>query len=616
MFKDKLLRRFLLLSLLMGVILPLYQVVVIHPSYRSLLIEESQDDARRFSSYLVQTLNLDRQKLDAGRIPPQIGQEVRRLQKDTLLLKLRVLDPAGQVLYSTLPGEIGTVDDRPCFREVVERRQLFSRVVVQQVRQGRHPERSADVVETCVPVLADGSFHGAVETHYDITANRARLAALGRHSLLVLALLSGGFLALVIVLLLRAGTMAAARVEAEEALRHANDHLEGRVAQRTAELLTANQQLNEEIAERSLAQAALAESLEESRQAREKLDAILTSVKDGLLVLDGSGRILMFNPAAQTLLGLAPSAVGRSLCEVLRLPNLRDRICTLVQSETTPGQFDFELPADDREGPRVFQGRISPLRAGEAGDGAGGMILLVQDVTRERELERLKSEFLAMAAHELHTPLTTIVGYSELLVATPPETFSLSQQQEFIATLHTKALALARLVDDLLDISRIEAGQAISLQQTPFSLVPMLERVVAACRQRSTAHRFELEVAAADLELLGDAGRIEQVLENLLSNAVKYSPAGGTVRVVAASAGDRCLVRVSDEGIGLTAEQAARVFERFYRADASDTAARGTGLGLSIAKFIVEAHGGELRLESAPGKGTTVIVELPLAPPE
>ncbi len=617
MLKDKLLRKFLLLSLLMGVVLPLYEFAFIQPSYRQLLVEETEDDARRFTRDLVRTFNLDRQELAPGHLPPQIDLEVRRLQSDVLLLKLRVFGPSGTILYSTVKSEVGTVNNQPYFRNIVASGQLFSKVVVKNGYSAEHQKLNADVVETYVPIMAAGKFLGAVETYYDITAHRAKLAALARHSNWLLALLSTGFLSLVIVLLHKAGELSTARVAAEEALRQANERLEGRVAKRTGELLEANRQLHDEIAERSLAQVALAEALDETRAAKEKLDAVLTSVEDGLLVLDGKGTIRLFNPAATALLGLSASAYGRSLCEVLQLPLLRDRICALVQSGATPGQFDFELPTAGRPRPQVFQGRISPLRPGPQADGEdGGMVLLVQDVSREREVERMKSEFLAMAAHELHTPLTTIVGYSELLASIPPETFSLAQQQEFIGLLHLKALALARLVDDLLDISRIEAGQSIPLQLALFSLTDLLERVVGEYRQQGTPHRFELEVVAEDLELLGDAGRIEQVIENLLSNAVKYSPEGGTVRVVAGSDGRHCSVRVSDQGIGMTAEQAVRVFERFYRADSSDTAARGTGLGMSIAKHIVEAHGGELRIESQPGKGTTVIVTLPLAPPE
>ncbi|AMV71342.1 hypothetical protein JCM30471_31790 [Desulfuromonas carbonis] len=613
--KDSLLKKILILSFLMAGLFPLYQLLYIHPAYQELLVEETEDEAERFARYLVRTLHLDQQDLAPGSVPELIGEEVGQLQDDALLRKLRLFGPSGTILYSTVPEEVGEVNAKPYFRDVVARGQRYSKVVEKNDYTAEGQRVRTDVVETYVPIMGAGRFRGAVETYYDITASRQRVALLTRHSFIPLALICGGFLLAVLLLSRKASQLLTARAEAEEALYRANDLLEGRVAERTRELLLANEKLNAEVAERTLAQMALAGALEDSREGKQKLDAILSSVDDGLLAVDGEGRVLLVNPAAEVLFGIDQEAVGRPLCEVLQPSTLRDTVCGLLPVGETIHQFDFELAPPGQEQPRVFQGRTSQLFLGELEDAGPGMIILIQDVSHERAVERMKSEFLAMAAHELQTPLTTIVGYSELLSTAAAGAFSEEQQREFLGYLYNKAIGLSRIVDDLLDISRIEAGQSINLQHRPFALTDILKRVVGQYRQQGS-HPFELEIAGAEIELIGDPGRVEQVLENLLSNAVKYSPAGGTVRIVAGVRGSRCVIRVSDEGIGMTPEQADRVFETFYRADASDTAIRGTGLGLSVAKHLVDAHGGELQVQSEIGKGTTMIVSLPLAPAE
>lgn len=615
MFKVKFLRNFLILSLLIAVVLPLYEIYFIGPSYRALLVEETEDEAIRYAHFLVRSLGLEKLLLTRQDIPPTVGHDVGLLQDDSLLAKLRVFGPTGEIVFSTVAEEVGRRNDKAYFRDIVAAGRVYSKVVRKNSYSAERQLVRSDVVETYVPIVHDGQFVGAIEVYYDITGNAARIETLERHSILLLLAICGAFLVLVLLLLRKARQSIQARQEAEEALRQVNDQLDGRVRERTGQLLQANQQLTDEIAERTLAQMALSEALADSQEARGKIDAILASVDDGLLVTDPHGQIVLINPAASRLLAVdGETAIGRPVVEVIHDQALRSKVSQVIDRGAAGQQFDFELPGPAPDRPLVYQGRTSCLD-GQVGEGPG-IIILIQDVTRDREVERMKSEFLGMAAHELHTPLTTIIGYSELLTTSPAGAFAPEQQAEFLGLLHAKALALSRIVDDLLDISRIEAGQTLTLQPTVFVLDPILDRVVAQYRDQSPRHQFELIYSRPDLELSGDPRRIEQVLDNLLSNAVKYSPQGGTIRVVADSAGGHCRLRISDQGVGLTPEQARRIFERFYRADNSDTAIQGTGLGLSITRHIVEAHGGEIRVDSTPGKGTTVTVSLPLAAPE
>ena len=183
---------------------------------------------------------------------------------------------------------------------------------------------------------------------------------------------------------------------------------------------------------------------------------------------------------------------------------------------------------------------------------------------------------------------------------------------EIISIIHEKAVRLETIISELLDLSRIQSGQMISLHKAPFDIVQLLERAVSHYRQGKAGHRFEVSFPEEAIVLAADAGKLEQVLENLLSNAIKFSKPQSTIRVTGQVTGPSFLIAVTDEGIGMTPDQLERVFDKFYRVDASNTAVEGLGLGMSIAKSIVESHGGEIQVESDPGHGTTVSFAIPL----
>lgn len=250
---------------------------------------------------------------------------------------------------------------------------------------------------------------------------------------------------------------------------------------------------------------------------------------------------------------------------------------------------------------------------------------LIEDTRRRqaaeealRNLDRMKNEFISAAAHELNTPLAAIMGYAEFL-ATPDEFggFSPEQQHEFIKEILTRCEALDRVVSDLLDVSHFESGQAIYLKRRDVDPKELVDRTVRWFQHLAPDHGFVVEnTTALPPTIFLDEYRIVQVLENLLSNAVKYSLPGRPITIRLAADETALALEIVDNGIGMTPEQLARVFEKFYRADASNTAVRGLGLGMSIVKRIVEAHGGTITIVSTPGEGTTVVVTLPLSPPE
>jgi len=230
------------------------------------------------------------------------------------------------------------------------------------------------------------------------------------------------------------------------------------------------------------------------------------------------------------------------------------------------------------------------------------------------EMDNIKSEFISTAAHELNTPLCAMLGYTDFL--RNPDVFggfTEEQKQDFINEVYVNCEALSRIVTDLLDISRIESGNPIPLDLQETDIVKLLRKKVHAFSTYHSGHSFRLDLPNESLQprLLIDRHRINQAFENLLSNAIKYSPEGTAIAVTCAENKDGWEIRISDQGIGMNEEQLERVFDKFYRADASNTATPGLGLGMSIVKQTIEAHGGTIRIESAVGKGTTVILNLP-----
>ena len=296
-------------------------------------------------------------------------------------------------------------------------------------------------------------------------------------------------------------------------------------------------------------------------------------------------------------------------------PEQRDQFLEILQRDGTVSNLETRFCIQNGE----IRTGLTSARLVELG-GKSMILIDAHDITRQkqaeqalREMDRMKSEFISTAAHELRTPLATMLGYTELL-RSPDDfgSFSAEQSAEFLDEIYLKGETLSRIIDEMLDISRIESGHPIALDRQPHEPHSLLAKVVKRFKLQNKKHAFALDFPGIQPQtVVCDLPRITQVLENLLSNAVKYSPLGGTVTVRGESVGTDYAVSVIDEGIGMTTEQQARVFDKFYRADSSNTAIGGLGLGMSIARQIVEMHGGRIWLESKVGVGTTVTFCLP-----
>jgi signal transduction histidine kinase len=226
-----------------------------------------------------------------------------------------------------------------------------------------------------------------------------------------------------------------------------------------------------------------------------------------------------------------------------------------------------------------------------------------------RDLDRAKDEFISIAAHELRTPITAVIGYTDLLLEeTDPSTI-----RDYVSEIAVQGDMLARLVDDLLDVSLIQIGRGLTINMKSTAIVPLVQRVITQLGRSHPDRRIELECSESVPERIScDPGRISQVIENLISNGLKFSAPEEPVAVQISATEDAVRISVTDNGIGMSDDAVRHAFDKFYRADYSYTAPRGLGMGLCIAQRIVDAHGGEITLKSRQGEGATVSVTLPL----
>ncbi len=342
---------------------------------------------------------------------------------------------------------------------------------------------------------------------------------------------------------------------------------------------------------------------------RAKMVAILDGMVEGVIAVDAAGRVLLVNPAARSILSLPTGPVeARPLVEVIRQRELFDlleacRAC--APGESCRREVELGPPVN-----RVLQAHALPVVFAPA---VAGRLLVLHDITELRRLERVKADFVANVSHELRTPLTSIKGYLETLLGGALEEPVTTRR--FLEVAHTHADRLGRLVDDLLQLSDIETGKVI-LKVGRVSLRDVAGDVTAIFETEAARKRLALLTRIPpELTVRADRDRLAQILVNLVDNAVKYTPEGGQITLDAMAKGSAAVeVGVSDTGIGIPSIDLPRIAERFYRVDkARSRELGGTGLGLAIVKHLVHAHGGELRIESELGKGTTVRFTLPAA---
>jgi two-component system phosphate regulon sensor histidine kinase PhoR len=477
-------------------------------------------------------------------------------------------------------------------------------------RRGRDLRRSASIAApllyVAMPVGPGGRVNGVLRLALPLSAVTASYATLHQ------VMLAGGALSLLVALgigIFVAGRVTQPVVEMQSIARQMSEgsFLVRAPTRSTDEIGTLGRSLN-------VMAGRLREKIQDLEQEQAKVTAILDAMVEGVIAVDDQEHILLMNERARAMFELgATRGEGKPFLEVIRNADLHEIFRAVhAASGVDAGAARREVVVSG-PAPRVLA--VNAVRLAPAAE-RPGMVMVLHDVTALRQLERVRTEFVANVSHELRTPLTAIQGYLETLLSGALE--ERENARRFLEIVLRHSERLGRLLNDLTDLSNIELGK-VTLRREAVRLDEMVASVLAIIGPRATRSRVTVtaDLAAALPPVWADRDRLSQILINLVDNAVKYTPAGGAVTVTGRALGGGAVeVAVADTGIGIPPADLPRITERFYRVDkARSRALGGTGLGLAIVKHLVMAHGGELRIESEQERGTTVRFTLPVEPP-
>jgi len=357
----------------------------------------------------------------------------------------------------------------------------------------------------------------------------------------------------------------------------------------------------------NLMAARLESRIEAEVNQRNQIEAVLSSMSEGVIALDMDEHILSFNQAAATMFArLSASAKNLSLHEIIRNRNLQQFV-EKAQKSNIPVKEDIIL---NQNGERIININASFLR--DAKEKRIGTLLVLNDVTQLRRLEKMRQDFVANVSHEIKTPLTAIKGFVETLQSGAKDNHK--EAARFLSIIDKNVNRLGAIVDDLLQLSRIEKENEEKLiQLTKTAVKKIITSSIKICKAEAEAKLIEINFTCDDsLEAMIEPVLFEQAMVNLIDNAVKYSSEKGKIQINAVKTDSGVVCNIEDNGIGISKRHLPRLFERFYRVDKARSREQGgTGLGLAIVKHIVQAHGGHVTVDSTPGKGSTFTIHLP-----
>ncbi len=341
--------------------------------------------------------------------------------------------------------------------------------------------------------------------------------------------------------------------------------------------------------------ASLSQRANLSEAELQRYEYIFANIDDGVLILDEEGNIQLMNRAIQVMFDLpAKGYRGMPISEVIDHPDIN---VLLKQTQAVPLKY-HEINFDDV---RFYNAQYTPLKD-------IGSLVTIQDISYLKQVDRLKNEFVHTVSHDLRSPLTSVLGYTELI----GRAGSLNEQQiEFIGRIRSSVKNITTLVDDLLDLSSLEAGVDTRRETVQLEDILQLALDTLEGQFRLNNQTAQLNVGENLPSIRANPIRLRQLLDNLLSNAAKYSPSGSTIRVSLLDEDSWIFFSVADEGPGIPQSEQGRIFEKFYRASNVPDQSKGTGLGLAIVKSIVDSHQGRIWVESVEGKGSTFFVVLP-----
>ncbi len=333
---------------------------------------------------------------------------------------------------------------------------------------------------------------------------------------------------------------------------------------------------------------------------RSKLETILTKIMDGVIVIDHDRRVILANHASRKMFGLEDQNISaRPIQEIIQNSDLLD----LISKEQSDHPYRGEITLEDGS---IFHAHVTPIPE-------VGLAITMQDITHLKELDRIKSDFVSTVSHDLRSPLTAILGYVELIARVGPIT---AQQKEFVHRVQLSVQNITDLINDLLDLGRIEAG--FDSQKEIISPVAILELVAEGFRNQiiENKHTLDLELAGDVPTILGNPLRLRQMVANIVDNALKYTPPGGQIILRTWAENEQIFIQVQDNGPGILPVDQPYIFDKFYRGRNVTVDTPGTGLGLAIVKSIVDNHNGRIWVDSSPEKGSIFTVVLPITQEE
>lgn len=347
--------------------------------------------------------------------------------------------------------------------------------------------------------------------------------------------------------------------------------------------------------------------IDEVIESKTLLETVFFSMFDGVMVVDAKGKILLMNQSLKNFLKIEDDPAGKLPVEVIRNADVQRMVEEILNSTRNfiVKEISFEVEEE-----KIFLIHATPVRREGKTYGA---VLVFHDITELRRLEKIRQDFVANASHELRTPVTNIKGYAETLLEGAME--DRENAQRFLKVLLTEANRLTALINDLLDLTKIETGD-LKLNLRPVDLKEVAEKVIFQLKRQAEEKSVEInmEISEGLSKVKADEKKMGQILANLIDNAIKYNRIGGKVRITAKETDDFVRVEISDTGIGIPEKDLPRIFERFYRVDkVRSRELGGTGLGLSIVKHLVHKQGGEIDVESKEGAGSTFSFTIPRA---
>ncbi|NLN75502.1 MAG: GAF domain-containing protein [Armatimonadetes bacterium] len=349
---------------------------------------------------------------------------------------------------------------------------------------------------------------------------------------------------------------------------------------------------------------------------KEELEHVIESVYAGIVMVHQNGRVMQMNSSARTMFGVDQGErLTGDYVSIVKNEAVQALINkALEETDELEEEISMTVPGDD-ENERIYQVQTALVRGED--QSVIGVVAIFNDITEIRSIERMKTAFVSTVSHELRTPLTSIKGFISTLLQDVDGFYDADTVHEFYTIIDQECDRLTRLISDLLNVSRIEAGRALDLNPGQVNLSEVVEKVVAAQKSYTNKHEFEIDLDPNLPTIVADNDKVDQILTNLTNNAVKYSPKGGIITVTGKPEDGVVRISVSDQGMGIPKEHIEKLFDRFHRIDNRDTRkVGGTGIGLYLVKHLVEAHGGKIWVESEEGQGSSFIFELPNCPPQ